>query len=143
MRSRVLFGLAACAAAAATLVAQGNPMRPGQWETTMQMSMPNMPMQMPPMKSSQCVTAADLQKDPATGLPRGTQNNGSACKVSDYTQTGNTIAWKVTCTAPAAVSGDGEVTFMGDGFTGVMRMSLPQGEMSAKLTGTRVGDCQQ
>ena len=124
-----------------TLVAQ-TPMRPGRWDGTMQMSMANIPMQMPEMKSSECITAEQLKKDPATGLPRGMQTDSqSACKVSDYKQTGNTVSWKMVCTAPQAMSGDGEMTFAGDAYTGLMTMQTPQGVMSMKLTGKRVGDC--
>jgi len=44
-----------------------NPMRAGQWEVAMQMQMPGM--QMPEMKTAQCITPEQLAKDPASGLP--------------------------------------------------------------------------
>jgi hypothetical protein len=126
-----------------TLAAQ-TPMRPGRWDTTMQMSMANMPIQMPEMKSSRCITPEELKRDPSTGLPSGVPNNAqSACKVSDYKQTGNTVAWKIACTAPQAMTGDGEMTFVGDTYNGTMNMQTPQGAMLMKMTGKRVGDCTQ
>jgi hypothetical protein len=144
MKSVLLPGLAACIAAVVTVVAQTNPMRPGQWEVTIQMQMPNMPVQMPEMKSSQCITADQLEQDPATGLPRGAQDQGqNACKVSDYKQSGNTVTWKMTCTGEAAMTADGEMTFAGDSYTGTMKMATPQGNMSMKLAGKRIGDCRQ
>jgi hypothetical protein len=125
-----------------TLVAQ-TPMRPGQWDATMQMSMANMPMQMPEMKSSQCITPEQLKKDPATGIPSGAPNSQNSCKVSDYKQTGNTVTWKMVCTAPQAMTAEGSMTFVGDTYTGIMNMQTPQGAMIMKLAGKRAGDCTQ
>ena len=58
-----------------------SPMREGNWEVTMKMSMPGMGMEMPPMKQTSCVTAAMI-KDPQSSVPKGP--GGSDCKVSDY-----------------------------------------------------------
>ena len=120
------------------VVAQ-SPMRPGQWESTMQMQMPGMPM--PEMKSSRCITPEQLQKDPASGLPNGAMDRSSACKVSDYKQTGNTVSWKMACAGEQAMSGEGELTFAGDTYTGAIKMVMPQGAMIMKMSGKRLGDC--
>ena len=53
-------------------VAAQSPIRPGQWEVVLQMDMPNMPVKMPEMKTTQCVTP-EQAKDPASSLPSGPQ----------------------------------------------------------------------
>jgi hypothetical protein len=35
------------------------------------------------------------------------------------------------------------MTFKGDSYTGVMKMSMPQGEMTMNVAGKRLGDCTQ
>ena len=128
---------------AAALVAQ-SPMRPGRWEITMQMQMPNMPVQMPETKTTQCITPEQV-KDPANTVPRGPQGRGANqdCKVSDYKVSGNTVTWRMTCSTPQPMTSTGEMTFADDSYTGTMKMNMPQGDMSMKLTGKRVGDCVQ
>jgi hypothetical protein len=140
VKSILMLGLGV--ATTVTLAAQG-PMRPGNWETTVKMEMAGMSMQMPEMKNTNCVTAEQLQKDPATGLPNMAQDPRSGCKVSDYKTTGNTVSWKMACPAPASSTGTGELTFSGDTFTGTMKMSSPGGEMTMKMAGKRLGDCTQ
>lgn len=128
---------------AATAIGAQTPMRPGRWEVVMQMQMPSMPVQMPEMKTTQCITPEQLEKDPTSGLPRGVQKNPNACTMSDYKVSGNTVSWKMSCSGPQAVSGSGELTFDGDSYTGTMQMAMPQGQMSMKMTGKRLGDCTQ
>lgn len=128
---------------ATTVIAQ-SPMRPGRWDSTMQMQMAGLPIQMPEMKTSQCITAEQL-KDPASALPSGTPPGGRGanqdCKVSDYKVDGNTITWQVACTAPQRMTSTGEMVVNGDSYTGTMKMTTPQGDMTMKMAGTRVGDC--
>lgn len=138
MRSLIVSTLLVALTAVA-LYAQ-NPMRAGQWEVSMQMQMAGMAM--PEMKSMQCVTPEQLQKDPASGLPNGARGAGpDACKVSDYKQTGSTVSWKMTCTGAQAMTGEGELVFAGDAYTGTITMMMPQGSMSMKMSGKRLGDC--
>lgn len=118
-----------------------NPMRAGQWEVSVQMQMPGM--QMPTTKSMQCVTAAQLAKDPATGLPTGMQSLPNACKVSDYKVTGSTVTWKMACTGATPMTGEGELVFAGDAYDGTIKMAMQQGGMTMKMSGKRLGDCTQ
>jgi hypothetical protein len=142
MRSLSVLTIVLSMAAAVILTAQPSPMRPGRWEITMQMQMPNMPMQMPPTTTTQCVTEEQLKKDPSAGLPSGPQGP-NACKVSDYKLVGDTVSWKMACSGPQAMNGDGEMTFKGDSYAGTMKMTSPQGAMSMKLAGKRTGECTQ
>ena len=130
--------------ATAAVIAQSG-MRPGQWETTMQMQMPNMPagVQMPSMKNTQCITP-DQAKDPASAVPRqsGRGRGGKDdCKVSDYKMTGSTATWTMMCTSPDKMTATGEMTFGDDSYTSTMKMVMAQGEMTMKTTGKRIGDC--
>ena len=141
MNVRKFSVLVLCAAASVTLAAQ-SPMRPGRWDVTTQIEMANMPMKMPEMKSTQCVTAEQL-KDPASALanaPPGPDGK-QTCKMSDYKTVGSTVSWKMACSGPQALSGSGEITFAGDTYAGITKMSTPQGEMTMKLNGKRLGDC--
>ena len=126
----------------ATTVAQ-SPIRPGRWEVVMQMDMPNMPVKMPEMKTTQCVTP-EQAKDPASTLPSGPQagrGGKSDCKVSDYKVSGQTVTWKMACTMPQPVTGAGEMTFTDNSYAGAMKMNTAQGDMNMKVSGKRLGDC--
>jgi hypothetical protein len=119
-----------------TVFAQG-PMREGRWEITTQMEMPNMPVKMPAMKNTQCVTKEQL-KDPAKALPGPPPDRSSGCTVSDYKADGNKATWKMTC---PQMTGTGEITFKDDSYDGLMKLATPQGEMTMKLSAKRLGDC--
>lgn len=130
-------------AASVIAIAQASPIRPGRWEVTMQMQMPGSPVQMPEMKTTRCVTPEDA-KDPSRSLPSGPEGRGgqkSDCKAEDYKVSGNTASWKMVCTTPQAMTGTGEMTFTDDSYNGTMKMDSPQGQMTMKMAGKRVGDC--
>jgi hypothetical protein len=128
-------------AAAAVAIAQ-SPIRAGRWEVTMQMQMAGAPVQMPEMKTTQCVTP-DQVKDPTSTLPSGPQGRGGKndCKVQDYKMSGNTATWKMVCTTPQPMTSTGEMTFTDDSYTGTMKMDSAQGAMTMKMAGKRLGDC--
>jgi hypothetical protein len=141
MRTTLVVIIVGVACVVATL-AQGG-MRPGRWESTMQMQMAGSPIQMPEMKSTRCVTPEDA-KDPTRSLPTGPEGRGnqkSDCKATDYKVSGNTATWKMVCTTPQAMTSTGEMTFGDDAYTGTMKMDSPQGPMTMKISGKRVGDC--
>ena len=125
-------------------------MRPGQWEMSMQMQMPNMPnmpagFQMPTQKTTVCITP-EQAKDPASAVPRqsgrGRGTGKDDCKMSDMKTSGSTMTWSMACTTPDKMTATGEMTFTGDdSFTNTMKMVMAQGEMTTKTTGKRIGDC--
>lgn len=116
------------------------PMREGRWEITMQMQMPDMPMAMPPIKTTQCITADDL-KEPTRVLPKGSPDEASKCEIANYKVDGNKVTWKVTCKGPEPMTGEGEMTSSGDAYEGRMKVSTGDTELTMKITGKRVGDC--
>ena len=141
---RILAPLLALAVITMTsfVVAQANPMRAGRWEVTMQMEMPNMPVQMPTMKNTRCVTQQEIDS-PNRGLPTGPEKNPQNCKVSDYKVSGNTVTWAMACTGQPATTGTGEMRFTGDSYEGLIKMTMDQQQMSMKMSGKRLGDCTQ
>lgn len=142
MKPKHIAVLVAWASAAAAVSAQ-SPMREGRWEITSQMEMANMPIKMPEMKAIRCVTP-EQSKDPSKALPSPSNPNdkNQACKVSDYKAVGNAVSWKIACTGAQSMTGSGEMVFEGDSsYTGTMKMTMQQGEMSVKYSAKRLGDC--
>jgi hypothetical protein len=141
MKTITFFAIAMLAILTAGAIAQ-SPIRPGRWEVTMQMQMAGAPVQMPEMKTTQCVTP-DQVKDPTSTLPTGPQGRGGKndCKVQDYKMSGNTATWKMVCTTPQPTTSTGEMTFTDDSYTGTMKMDSAQGPMTMKMAGKRLGEC--
>ena len=122
----------ACGLAASVVSAQ-SPMRPGNWETTVQMEMPGM--SMPATKTAKCVTAAQL-KDPVQSVP----STAPGCTMSNYKVEGSKVTWAMAC---KDMSGTGEMTFKGDDtYVGQINVTAPHA-MVMKMTGKRIGDCTQ
>ena len=123
-----------------TVLAQQSPMRPGNWEVIMKMSMPGM--DMPPMKQTQCVTQ-EMLKDPQSAIPRGPNSQGANdCKMSDYRMTGSTASYKMVCTKPQAMTMVGEMKYSGtDAYVGTVQMDMSGQKMSMTMDAKRVGDC--
>jgi hypothetical protein len=115
------------------------PRRDGRWEVKTEMEMPGMPMKMPAMTTTQCITKEQAD-DPQRSVPqgRGAPNN---CKVSDYKVTGNKVSWSMKCEGPEAMSGTGEITYGENTYDGVMKMVREGQTMTMKYTGKRLGDC--
>jgi hypothetical protein len=116
-----------------------SPMREGNWEVIMKMTIPGMTMDMPPMKQTHCVTA-EMIKDPMASVPKGP--GGGDCKVSDYTFTGSTASYKMTCTKPAPMTAVGEMKYSGtDAYTGTLVVDSGGQKMSMAYDAKRLGDC--
>jgi hypothetical protein len=101
------------------------------WEVRSAMSMQGFAM---PPRTMRVCTAKDA-KEPAGVNPQ------PDCKTTDVKVSGNTTTWKVACPGPPKLTGSGEMT-RGDGtYQGRMRFASPDGEMTMKLDGKRVGAC--
>jgi hypothetical protein len=128
--------------ATAMTLAQG-PRRDGKWEVTMEMDMPGMPMKMPPVVTTQCVTKEDVD-DPQKALPKGPAGRGNDnCKVSDYKMEGNKVTWTMKCEGKQPMSGSGEMVYGDEKYTGAIKMDMNGSTMTMKYAGKRVGDCQK
>jgi hypothetical protein len=124
------------AAVSASVFAQG-PRKDGRWEIKAEMSMPGMPMSMPPMTMTHCVTKEQAE-NPEKYLPQGP---GQKCSVSDFKMDGNKATWKMTCQGPEAMTGTGEIVYKEDTFDSVMNMEGQGHKMILKAIGKRLGDC--
>ena len=116
-------------AAGQTAAAKGD-----QWETTSQMSMEGMPMQMPATTLKICAA-----KNPTE--PPGLTNAQRNCKNSNFKKEGNKVTWDTQCTGPA-MTGTGEIVYAdNNSYSGTLKFNSAQGNMMIKLTGRKLGDC--
>lgn len=104
------------------------------WEVTSKMSMEGLPMEMPGQTMKVC--AAKVWTKPPAG-----DNPQQKCTRTDYAVTGNKVTWTETCVSPP-MTGKGEITRQGnDAYTGSIQYASEQGNMTIKLTGRKIGGC--
>lgn len=110
-------------------------MQDGEWEITTRVEMPGIPVQIPPMTVTQCITQKDL-------IPPNEQPD-SECSVTSNQISGNTVTWSIECKGEGGdTRGDGQITYHGDRFEGSMKMSMPEGmTMTNHMSGKRIGPC--
>ena len=131
---RGLFSIAAlCTLAVAQVaLAQGSD---DQYDITIKMEMPGMAM--PPMSQRTCVKKGGSDQDL---IPR--QDN---CRVSDTTRSGSRLTFKMTCTGNNPMTGNGDFTFVANGYNGQIRMKGKMEGQDVAMTQTiearRVGGC--
>jgi len=105
------------------------------WETTSQMTIPGMPMQMPAQKSKVC-TPKEWKEPPAAADAQ------RKCVNSDFKVVGVKATWKVACEGPPSMTGEAEITRDGDtAYTGAIKFASEEMSMTVKLDGKRVGAC--
>lgn len=136
---------ATCLAAAPALYAAAAPnMKPGLWEVTVKMDMPGMPQGMQAQTTQRCVTPKDLE-DPRSVGPGADPRTSGKCEVSNYRLQGNTATWEMACKGPEQMKGTGSMTYEGDRYSGVNRMTMNQGgqvmNMTMNYSGRYLGDC--
>jgi len=107
------------------------------YEVTVRMEMVGMPMQMPAMTQRSCVKKGASDADT---VPH--QDN---CNVTNARRDGNKVTFSMVCTGRDAMTGNGEMTYTGDGYAGTIRfkgkMEGQDMEMTQAITGRRVGAC--
>ena len=136
---KILFYAGAALLALPALAA--GPQKAGNWQTTIEVDIPGMPMKMPPVTTTVCLTKEDVET-PQKSLPKASRD--SNCAVSDYKTEGNTVSWKVKCEGKTPMTGSGEMTFDGDSYTGSMHLKMAEDrEMSMKYSGKWLGTCEK
>lgn len=106
------------------------------WEVTSQMSMEGMQGMALPAQTSRTCADRDWKKPPLGG------NDRDKCETTDFKVDGNKVTWKSRCAGPPAMTGEGEIVRSGaDAYTGWMKMTSPDGVMTMKLDGRKVGEC--
>jgi len=134
----------ALSAAALTLLAvptfAASPQKPGNWQMTIEIDMPDAPVKMPPMTFTHCVTQEDVD-NPERSVPRSPQSKNSNCKMDDYKIDGNKVTWSMTCEGKQPMTMSGQVTYTADSFTGTTKMHMKDQDITSKMSGKRLGDC--
>lgn len=113
----------------------------GLWEITTVMKMPGMPMQMPPVKTTQCITQADLV--PQTQQP---DQPDQQCDIANMTVNGNTVSYDMVCAAQGnTMKAHSSITYEKNRMQGKMTATMEPSNMtmSYTLSGKRIGDCSQ
>ena len=113
----------------------------GMWEITMKTEMPGMPVEMPPMTSTQCLTKKD-------NVPQQ-QEKDVDCTMVSHKIEGNTVSWIIKCRMKEGGTAEstGRVTYSGRSFKGTMKtvvMNEPSAgrmEVTQHMSGKRIGDC--
>lgn len=137
--------------------------KPGKWEYTVTMQMPNMPqlppgvqlppnVQMPQGAGGMTVTHTSCMNssDPTAELRRPRSPQGSAegqCKLDRLQQSGGSISWASTCTMPeATVHSEGTAQYKGERMEASFTTRTTHGggppiQMSQHVNGRFVGPC--
>ena len=111
-------------------------MKDGLWEITTKMEMQGMPMNMPAMTHTQCITKENA-------VPVGSQP-GQKCKMIESRVNGDTVTWQMECNTPeGSVKAAGKITYTGDTFKGTIKMKMQGMEMHQNLSGKWIGECNQ
>ncbi len=111
-------------------------LKSGKWEITTKTEMPGMPMQMPPVTHTQCMSQDDI-------VPQNRQP-GQECQISNVNMSGDTVTWTMVCTNQGGtMEGKGKITYQGDQMQGTMEMVMKGGgmQMTNKIKGRRIGNC--
>jgi hypothetical protein len=104
------------------------------WETTSQMAMEGAPIKLPSNTVKLC-TFKEWKEPP------GAADKQRACKTSNMKTTGNKVTWDTQCSNPT-MTGTGELLREGtDAYTGTIKFTGPQGNMTINLKGKKVGGC--
>ncbi len=99
------------------------------WEHTVSMEMAGF--SMPGQTSKICKPRSNWSEPPGP--------EDKDCRVYDVRRSGSTMTWKMDCTGKEKMSGDGEMTWAGESYTGRIRMKTADGEMLMKMKGRSLG----
>jgi hypothetical protein len=125
-------------ALSAALPATAQSKEPGDlWEVANEMSMTGMPagMQMPQRPPQKICRARNSDQPPVS-------DNGGKCEMYDVQRSASSFAWKMRCQGNPPSTGSGEMTYEGrDSYKGTINMTAGGHQMTMKLTGKRIGEC--
>jgi hypothetical protein len=107
-----------------------------------------MPLALPPITTSQCVTPDMLESREGVfqagplGGPMQLDPEQTDCVMEAYDLSGQTVTWTMSCTQPQVLTVTGEMTFTDDSYTGTMQSTTPQGLMTMNIDARRAGACE-
>ena len=137
MKFRTITLLVVVCALALAMPAMAKNQKPGKWSLTIENEMPNMPVKIPPMTVSTCVTKEQAESNEP---PKGPRDNASDCKILDMKLDGDTATWKMEC-PKEKMTAEGTATYKGDSFTMQMKASMNGQDITTKMSGKYVGPC--
>jgi len=122
-----------------TTNAWGLDLQDGKYKITSTVEMPGMPMQIPPVTVTQCITNQDPLPNQSTA--------GQQCNITDMKTEGKTVSWKMECSQQGQkMQSTGKMVYYGDHFEGTTNTMMgPQsGNMTITtvINGKRIGACQ-
>jgi hypothetical protein len=107
----------------------------GNWEITVKMEMPGMPMEMPAVQFTQCLSSQNT-------IPVN-KDELKDCKILSSSIDGNTAKWVMQCTQGGEkIQSRGTITYKGDTFDGVVKISMKGMDITQKMKGRREGKCE-
>jgi len=116
-------------------------LKPGFYEVTVTLEMPNVVTGIGPGTVHRCVTAADLRTGNAFGVLG--DNPIRTCPITDYSVSANRALYRIACPGPNAPSAVGTFDLASTSFRGVITMDMggKNMTMSERQRGRRVGAC--
>ncbi len=113
----------------------GPNMKEGKWEITIRMEATGkMPFQMPPQTVTQCITKQEA-------VPQKAEPNQD-CKFTKKETKGDTVSWIMECKTPEGpMLSDGNVTYKGDKFDGIIKMKHSGMDITQHMSGKWIGQC--
>lgn len=82
----------------------------GKWEISTEIEMEGMPMSMPAIKHTQCMSKDDY-------VPQNSQP-GQECEITETKISGDTVTWTIKCKGQGGeMKGAGKITYKGDTFS--------------------------
>jgi hypothetical protein len=130
-------------------------MRPGRWEITTRLELLGSPFNSPTSTNVRCVTTEQARTPVDTVWMVTVSRSNPTCKNSNTKTEGNTLTWKEVCSDGVnhPTTGDGEMVFDGDSFTGKVTLTIPPGTVGSSMpdrpnairhySGKRTGECAQ
>jgi Protein of unknown function (DUF3617) len=139
-------GLLALGLAASPLVFAQADIRPGQWELSVEFSVPESTgFKLPPIVNRQCLTAADA-RDPGALMARTANPAATGCVFSDKKQSAGYFEFSVKCEGTLGFVGHGAIDYTPTTMQGTLNLGFDGGtskrsDSITRFTARRVGDC--
>lgn len=115
-------------------------MKEGQWEISMTVNMPGMPVAIPPQTFRSCLNRENA-------VPRQ-EDEEADCDFEEMTNDGQTVKWRVTCRDEngAVAKSNGKIVYSGGSFQGEMATETTDPEngrmkMTSTMKGRYLGPC--
>ncbi len=134
---RMIFAalLAAGLVAVPAVAAEESTMKPGEWEYSMKMEMPGMPVAMPATTYKHCLTQADLDK--GDQYQAGDKNKD--CELKNLQHRSDGASYDIAC--KDGTTGHYDFTVTDSSMQGKGVMKVQGQEMTTNFSARRIGDC--